>query len=425
MSNRPDMPATGTQGRTGALGSNRGHLGRRQARRIVAVAVSAILLLALGALVVFGVVIHRSQPPEPGTFYSPPSSLPHGPPGTIIRSEPVVGLPTSERGWRILYKSTGYNGQRTIVSGLVIVPSRPSSRPRHVVAFANGTVGVASNCAISIQGSRHLSALHGLRSYLAAGDAVVMTDYQGLGTHGPHPYLVGQAEGKDVLDAVRAVHNFKEANAGTAFAVTGPSQGGHAALFAGELSSTYAPDLKLLGVAASAPPTDLTELFRLRAEGTFGRVLAAYALDSWSRVYGHDLETVFTPLARPVVRRMVGLCLHDQTQALGFLPLTTILKVGYLKSPPWHTEPWKSLLLQNSPGRMSIPAPIFIAQGGADQLVHPPVTAAFVKRLCTVGDRVVYRVYPGVGHDAGAQSAPDVVRWIADRFAGKPPQSTC
>ena len=42
-----------------------------------------------------------------------------------------------------------------------------------------------------------------------------------------------------------------------------------------------------------------------------------------------------------------------------------------------------------------------------------------------MGEKVEYRVYPGVSHDAGEQSAPDVVTWIADRFAGKPPPSTC
>jgi alpha-beta hydrolase superfamily lysophospholipase len=393
--------------------------------RLLAIAAGVLIMLAAILVVIFVVVVSRSQPPPPGAFYRPPSPLPQKPPGTIIRSEPLSGLPASERGWRILYLSTSYNGKPTAVSGLVIVPSQPASHPRHVVAFANGTVGVASNCALSIQGARYLSALHGLHSYLAAGDAAIMTDYQGLGTPGPHPYLVGKVEGEDVLDSVRAAHNLQAAHAGTTFAVTGPSQGGHAALFAGQLAPTYAPDLRLVGVAASAPPTDLKELFRLRAEGTFGRVLAAYALEAWSQVYHHDLETILTPVARPIVRRMVRLCLHNQTQALGFLPLSTLLKIGYLRSPPWHTEPWKTLLQQNTPGASRIPAPVFIAQGGADALVHPPITAAFARHLCGMGEKVEYRVYPGVPHDAGAESAPDIVRWIADRFAGKPPPSTC
>jgi len=163
--------------------------------RIVAIVVGTVLALVVVAAVIFLVVAHRAQPPSPGSFYALPSPLPNEPPGSIIRSEPLGGLPSSEQGWKILYMSTSYTGKPTAVSGMVIVPSRPSPGPRHVVAFANGTVGVASNCALSIQGARYLNALHGLQSYLAAGDAAVMTDYQGLGTPGPHPYLVGRSEG--------------------------------------------------------------------------------------------------------------------------------------------------------------------------------------------------------------------------------------
>jgi len=35
-------------------------------------------------------------------------------------------------------------------------------------------------------------------------DTVVFTDYPGLGTPGPHPYLVGESEGRAVLDSIRA-----------------------------------------------------------------------------------------------------------------------------------------------------------------------------------------------------------------------------
>ena len=45
------------------------------------------------------------------------------------------------------------------------------------------------------------------------------------------------------------------------FAVWGHSQGGHAALYTGEVAARYAPDLKLVGVAAAAPATYLVELF--------------------------------------------------------------------------------------------------------------------------------------------------------------------
>ena len=35
-----------------------------------------------------------------------------------------------------------------------------------------------------------------LNDWVNAGYAVVRTDYQGLGTPGPHPYLIGKSEGR-------------------------------------------------------------------------------------------------------------------------------------------------------------------------------------------------------------------------------------
>lgn len=426
MKGKPSSTAGASGDHSGPVQASRPPKRRRRLGRIVAIAAGGLVAALVAALIVIFAVSHLSQPAQPGSFYAPPSSLPNKPPGSVIRSEPLTGLPSWARGWRILYISTSYTGKPTAVSGVVLAPSRGSSRPRNVVAFANGTVGVASKCARSIGGARSVEpALEGLRSFISAGDDAVMTDYQGLGTPGPHPYLVGRVEGEDVLDAVRAAHNLKPAYGGTAFAVTGYSQGGHAALFAGQLVPTYAPELKLVGIAASAPPTDLKELFRIKGEGLYGRILAAYGLDSWSRVYGHDLETTFTPHAHSIVRQMVRLCIHNTAQALGLLPLTAILHVGYLKRLPWQTEPWKSILQQNSPGQTRIPAPLFIAQGADDQLVHPPVTAAFVRHLCRMGERVQYRLYRTIGHEVNDDSAPDVVKWIAARFADKPPPSIC
>jgi len=398
---------------------------RRGFRRIIAIVAAVLIVLVLIVAGVFAVVVHRAQPAQPGSFYALPAPLPNKPPGTIIRSESLTDVPSWARAWKVLYMSASYTGKPTAVSGMIIVSSHPPSGTHHVIAFANGTVGVASNCAASIQGTKAFGALHGLRDFLAAGDVVAATDYQGLGTAGPHPYLVGKSEAESVLDSVRAAHNFKPAHAGTTFAVLGPSQGGQAALFTGQLAGDYAPDLKLFGVAASAPPADLKELLRLNLEGIFGKVLSAFAFDSWSQVYGHNLEQVFKPVARPIVHRLVRYCIHNAKQSLAVIPLAQVLKIGYLKGLPWQIEPWKTIVKQNTPGQTKIPAPILISQGGADLLVHPPITAAFVKHLCSVGERVVYRVYPGVPHDAGAASSSDAVRWTADRFAGKPAPSTC
>jgi len=401
---------------------------RRRFRRGVRTIGLALAALVVLVIVVFVVVIQRAQPPHPGSFYAAPSPLPSGAPGTIIRSEPLADLAAGAHGWKILYLSTSYTGKPTAISGVVIVPATAAPPGgRRVLAFAHGTVGVASGCAPSLQGAAHDYFIDGLPVFLKAGYAVVATDYQGLGTPGPNPYLVGKAAAMSVLDSVRAIHNLSQAAAGTTFAVWGASQGGHAALFTGQYAASYAPDLTLVGVAAAAPASALIPLFERRIGGDFGNLLSAYTIDAWTRVYPNlTLDQIVTAAARPIVRNIATYCISNMTQALPAVLHARLLKIVYLNKLPWDSAPWKAELDANSPGHSKIPVPIFIGQGVEDALVSPDLQAAFVKGLCTAGETVVYRTYPGVGHvDAGPAVAPDAEAWIADRFAGKAVPSTC
>jgi len=399
---------------------------RRLRRRVRTIGLTLAALVAV-VIVAVVVVLNRAQPPHPGSFYSAPSPLPSGSPGTLIRSEPLDHLPAGTQGWKILYLSTSYTGKPTAISGLVIVPATPPRGGRKVVAYAHGTVGVASRCAPSLLGGADLRFIDGLPLFLKAGDAVVATDYQGLGTPGPHPYLVGKAEAIAVLDSVRAVHRLPRAGAGTTFAVWGASQGGHAALFTGEYAASYAPELKLVGVAAAAPATALVPLFQRSIGKDFGNVLSAFAFDSWTQVYDNlRLDQIVSPAARPLVRNAAAYCIQNMTQALPAVLHARVLKLVYLSKLPWETEPWKTVLDTNIPGRARISAPLFIGQGAGDQLVLPDVQTGFVKGLCKAGETVRYHTYAGVDHlGAGPAAESDVAAWIADRFAGKPAPSTC
>ena len=72
---------------------------------------------------------------------------------------------------------------------------------------------------------------------MSQGYVVVATDYEGLGTPGTHPYLVGESEAHGVLDIVKAAQQIRETGANDKTFVWGQSQGGQAALFAGEIAA--------------------------------------------------------------------------------------------------------------------------------------------------------------------------------------------
>jgi hypothetical protein len=52
----------------------------------------------------------------------------------------------------------------------------------------------------------------GIDEFREAGYVIAATDDQGLGTPGPHPYLVGDSEGMGALDSVRAARNWTRSN---------------------------------------------------------------------------------------------------------------------------------------------------------------------------------------------------------------------
>jgi hypothetical protein len=108
------------------------------------------------------------------------------------------------------------------------------------------------------------------------------------------------------------------------------------------------------------------------------------------------------------------------------VPSSLLLGLTFLSNPPWESEPWNTILAQNTPGATPTRVPMLVTQGDADPIVAPDVTAQFVSELCANGETVDYRVLPGVAHlEAGHVAAPDVAAWFADRFAGEPAPNTC
>jgi acetyl esterase/lipase len=348
-------------------------------------------------------------------------------PGSLIRAEPMAGAPNGARAYHILYWSRGMEGEPIQVSGVIIVP--PGAAPsegRPIVAWAHPTTGVVSRCAPSLA-RVFFASVQGLRAMLARGYVVTATDYPGLGTPEVHPYLVGDSEARAVLDSVRAAKAIPGAGVGDRFSVWGHSQGGQAALFTGLDAAAYAPELKLVGVAAAAPATDLTALMAEDLGTGGGNNITAMTLWSWSRIYDAPMAKVVTPQADPVIDRLARLCIERWFDVFTRRGPTEALKKSFLSVDNLSDrEPWRRLLEENSPGPLAPDIPVFLAQGSADGLVRPAVTDAYRARLCHNGDKVAFRLVPGVGHAFIARDVADeAVDWIADRFAGKAAPSNC
>ena len=391
--------------------------------------------MAAVAIVVWVVLSNRDtelQTAPVGPFYEAPSNLSAGKQGSVLRTEPITeGVPEGARAWRILYRSTAFDtGKPIAVSGVIFVPTGKAPRGgRPVVAWAHPTTGVASKCAPSIPANGSEDMIPGLESFLDDGYIVVGTDYPGLGTQGPHPYLVGSSEGRAVLDSVRAAQNFSRAKAGDRFVLWGYSQGGQAVLFSAQMAPEYSPELELVGVAAAAPAVKLAEVLSLDVAKTAGKVLGSMTLVAWSEVYPNaDLHQVLPDASIPPATTIANRCVITKSDALHDLVSVEELKIlGFVKpNVLTKTQPWATIIKKNTPGAKPIKVPMLIMQVSAYQIVDPKTTTQYVKSQCAKRVRVEYQTIKGVDHDKiGYDSAPTVALWAQDRFDGVNAPSNC
>jgi alpha-beta hydrolase superfamily lysophospholipase len=271
--------------------------------------------------------------------------------------------------------------------------------------------------------------IEGLAQLLHAGYVVAAPDYPGLGVEGQSSYLIGVTEARSVLDAIRAARTLSEAGAGTDVLVWGHSQGGHAALFAGQAVSTYAPELRLRGVAVAAPATELSTLLDDHIADASGVTIGSYSYAAYQAVYadehpGMSLESILTPAGVAATPAMARLCLFGQY--LSLRKIADPLVGRYVAHDPATTEPWATLLRQHTPGAERIGVPVFVAQGESDALVKPAATTQYVTRVCAAGEHVTYKQSPGANHGSIARAAmDDVLLFLAAALQGDPPGSTC
>ncbi len=339
----------------------------------------------------------------------PPAAGPVVPGG--LRSAVSIVAPEGMRGWQVLFDSTTRDGQSVVVSGLAYMPDRQApSGGWPVLSYAHPTTGLADQCAQS----RNVGLLENTVATLVGqmNMAVVASDYVGLGTEGVHPFFDGESAGRSVLDAVRAIRSVDPAVKFSADTfIWGHSQGGHAALFAGELAGSYAPELNLLGVVAGAPPSQLRTMVSVLASSPDrGYVaLVAKGLSAASAFDGTELKE-----SSILTDRGLELSTELETKCSSAV-LDDARSDELLKSTTLPAE-WMAALDRNEPTQRPIPAPVLIIHGDDDELVPVESSAVLASELRALGSKVERKTYAGAGHgDVVLTSLNDVLAWIASQ----------
>ncbi|MGB9035437.1 hypothetical protein BLJ79_10460 [Arthrobacter sp. UCD-GKA] len=393
------------------------------------VAGSALALLLAVGMVLVTSFVHAGDPKlVPDAFYTPPTLVP-AEPGKLLRAEPLLrGIPEDADAWRILYTTTDPDGSPAVASGSVVVPKDRGATALPVISMAHGTKGIIPRCAPSLSASPYSDGpAAALRELVSRGWAGVMSDYVGLGTAGPHPYLVGQAEGRNVLDAYRAAGQLREFTLRGDTLIWGHSQGGHGALFSAAIARDYAPEIGILGVAALAPASNLAALALGVKDGAAGKVVSSYIAASWNDLFPElGLASLVTPGYARSVQRIGELCFdgRDALSAVvgGTQLFDAVIPESALKGP-------LGARLEENSVDMAIDYPLFVAQGLDDQLVLPGMQRAWVAGRCAAGQELEYREYAGRDHmplvEDDSPLIGDLVAWANDRLDGKKPANTC
>ncbi|HQR79572.1 MAG TPA: lipase family protein [Actinomycetota bacterium] len=383
--------------------------------------------------------IDTTVTPEVSDFYDVGSWQP-GPPGTLVKAEPIAGDAGGAHLYRIMYQSTDLQGNAIPVTGLYAVPDGPAPPGGFpLIGFAHGTTGVGRACGMSqaplTPNTPGYSAwVPHIQPLVEQGWAVVASDYSGLGAPGPGSYLVGPLEGRGVLDSMRAVLT-PDARIGsvavndTQLGIYGKSQGGEAALSAMELAATYAPELDIAGGVALAPgfTPALQGILDVVAgnptstsQNMFVMLIAKSFADSYPDLV--DLDDVLTDEGKRRVALLETNCGTDLADRMSDVPLNKLLQVPV-------DSGLVTALNKAMPGSVPLEMPALILQGLKDKTILPQFTHAQVMSRCALGDTVMYVRYPYDDHPSlnyqARETQPSAIDWMQARWAGEPAPDNC
>jgi alpha-beta hydrolase superfamily lysophospholipase len=375
----------------------------------------------------------RPQLPADDPFYDPPAGFQHSRPGTVLRSRDVelafLGLiPQRITATQLLYRTTDMRGNPEAAATTVIVPAeRAPKAVTPVVSYQCAIDAVTSRCFPSYALRRRAVAPGAVAQFeflliaaaVAEGWAVSVPDHEGRHGMWGAPYEPGY----HVLDGLRAALNTQrlELSPSAPIGLWGYSGGGLASAWAAEMSGSYAPDLNVVGAVLGSPVGDLGHTFR-RLNGTYMSGLPALVVAALADIYP-ELNKIIQEHATEEGKKLLQR-LHHMTTAEAVIrmvkkdmddmvdvPLEQILDTPELKH-----------VFDDIKLGAAVPTPpVLIVQAVHDQLISVGDIDELAEVYSAGGASVTYHRDMFSEHLLlHPMSAPMTLRWLTDRFNGKP-----
>ena len=369
-----------------------------------------------------------TQGPEGSDFYTPPAMFPAGDNGDLIWVREIdnnAALPSAAENWLALYRSTDIYGKAIAVTGTVAIPEgRPPEQGWPVISWTHGTTGIADRCAPSRNDDDYPAKVYvslmnsTLNKWVQQGYAVVKTDYQGLGTPGTHPYLVGESQARSAIDMVRAARQLSP-NLGSNWMVMGHSQGGQAALYTAYLGPLYAPDLNLTAAIAISPASHLSGQLQYALKNPnmpsnpYGALMLAGIAAADPQV---DLSSLLTDEGRKRIKQVEERCVDEMRGGDGWtLPVDELMDLDVDQGALIQATK-KMADAENVRSQV----PLLILQADDDQAIPKFITDKLVGKYNKLGMNVEYRTFHVNSEDPEynnhrltvKKSAPVAMVWV-------------
>jgi triacylglycerol lipase len=372
--------------------------------------------------------------PSDDPFYLPPAGFEHARPGTVLRSRDVelafLGLvPQKLTATQLLYRSTDLNGLPQAAATTIVVPAeRRAGSKSPILSYQCAIDAVAGSCFPSYALRRRAKATGALAQFefllvsaaLAEGWAVSVPDHEGVQGIWGAPYEPGY----HVLDGLRAALNTEalDLSPEAPIGLWGYSGGGLATAWATEVHAAYAPELNLVGAVLGSPVGDLGHTYR-RLNGSFYSGLPAMVVAALSHVYP-DLDRVIDEHATAEGKAMLA-DIQRLTTAHAVLKLIRKDMGNFVDQPledilqtPEVQHVFDSIKL----GTAAPSVPVLIVQAVHDRIVAVADIDELSDIYSTGGTDVTYHRDMLSEHMLlHPLSAPMTLRWLRDRFAGRPP----
>jgi len=374
----------------------------------------------------WGALIHPA--PEGDDFWIPPNPVP-GKPGDIIWAR-YEGELDGGKAYLLLYNSENVCNEPRAVSAWIAVPSKAApATGRPILSWGHETLGAADHCAPSRTGYMNQQGVSTMVTELLKKDFVVVaSDYEGHGTPGMHPWAESAAQGKNLLDAARAAHNFGPGEANRKTFVTGFSIGGHAMSRANEIADVYAPDLEILGIAgmlAGVVNSDWVPELVMRSNIRGYMVLAAVVDEA---VWGQELaplENTLTDFAIGKIGVLEELCWPE---ALAYYRQFEPEQLFRFPHNPKFTNGVDPSVVDAIGQKVGV-APVIIIHPLDDSVIPPSAVIEYVEKVCELGQDILIDWQEDMPHSVamfGYQETIDALFGFLDaRLAGDPLETHC